>query len=290
MNEMSEQQYLFWKKLDNFLWQNLEKEPDVFADIFNALLFNEEKFKITDAKSTLSDIPTEGIYTDLDENMQNIFHDAFKEYTSIEKSKIYLAYIGVANQEPIKRFLPVWSMGYAYAGYKKQADDYYHQQNELQKLYENAKNETAKEAYKAELSKLGEFKTFPVISVVLNFSRKDWSQPKSIVELEDNNNPYIHYAANHQMLVFDVHKFDEKTRAKFTSDFRIFVELFCTGKIPKELEELEINHPTKLVDMLITYGVNADNLQKIRDNISIKELNGERIDMRTILAEAKKCI
>ena len=42
----------------------LESEPDVFADIFNTLLFTSEDTRIVNPETNLVDEPTEGFYRD----------------------------------------------------------------------------------------------------------------------------------------------------------------------------------------------------------------------------------
>lgn len=58
----------------------LESEPDVFADIFNTLLFQDESAQIVDPASRLSDSPTEGFYYDSNHNIHNMFQDIAKSY------------------------------------------------------------------------------------------------------------------------------------------------------------------------------------------------------------------
>lgn len=260
----------------------LESEPDVFADIFNTLLFHSDDTKIIDAENTLVDEPTEGFYRDSDGRLRNMFQDIAKGYIH-GGSESYLACFNIENESDVKRTVPLKCLGYKYATLKRQQDLYENKRKALLELKNKAKDEGDSEKTKMfdeELSALGEFKTIPFISIVLNFDDKEWDEPTNLADLNINS-VYNQFDQPFNIKVFNVKFFTAEERARFTSDFRIFLEMFCTNALPEELEKITLRHPTELVDMIIAYTKN-DSLKDIRNKVAISELEGKAINMGNI--------
>ena len=240
----------------------LESEPDVFADIFNTLLFSLENEKIVNPEDNLIDEPTEGIYRDYSGNLRNMFKDISKEYHR-DDAQSYLACFNIENEATVKRTIPLKCLGYKYATLKRQQD-----------LYENKRKALN------ELKNIGKFHTVPFISIVLNFDDKAWDEPTNLADLNIES-IYNKYDEPFRIKVFNVKSFDKELRSKFTSDFRIFVEMFCTNDLPDELKDVSLKHPTELIDMVVAFTKNKK-LEDIRNRIAVDELEGKTMSMGTI--------
>lgn len=260
----------------------LESEPDVFADIFNTLLFHSSDTKIINAESTLIDEPTEGFYRDNGGHFRNMFQDIAKGYRR-GSSESYLACFNIENESTIKRIVPLKCFGYKYAALKRQHDLYENKRKALIELKNKAKKEGDSNKLKIldeELSELGKFHTTPFISIVLNFDDKEWDEPTNLSDLNINS-VYNQFDQPFYIKVFNVKFFTAEERARFTSDFRMFLEMFCTGALPEELKDVSLNHPTELIDMIIAF-TNNDNIKDIRNKVAINELEGKAMDMGSI--------
>lgn len=89
----------------------LESFSDVFADIYNVLLFQKEIL--------LEEGPTESIYKVEENNLRNQFRDTVKLY----KNGLYkVASFGIENESRIDKNMPIRIMGYDYAVYRAQID------------------------------------------------------------------------------------------------------------------------------------------------------------------------
>ena len=259
----------------------LESEPDVFADIFNALLFTEESEKI-DERRLVSE-PTEGFYYDSNGNARNVFQDIAKSYYSADEIQSHLACFNIENESQVKRTVPIKCLGYKYTTLKKQEDEYNRERNALLSLRKEAVRKNDKKLIAGideKLKAMGKFQTVPFISIVLNFDDKRWNEPTDLSELNVES-PYNQFDEPFHIRVFDVKFFDAEMRARFKSDFRIFLEMFCTDKLPEELKHVSLQHPTELADMVVAFTDNK-HLKRIRTNIAISELKGEAITMGDI--------
>ncbi|MCQ2536517.1 MAG: hypothetical protein MJ110_06070 [Lachnospiraceae bacterium] len=260
----------------------LESEPDVFADIFNTLLFSLENEKIVNSEDNLIDEPTEGIYRDYSGNLRNMFKDISKEYHR-DDAQSYLACFNIENEATVKRTIPLKCLGYKYATLKRQQDLYENKRKALNELKNKAKEEGNTEKYELfdnELKNIGKFHTVPFISIVLNFDDKAWDEPTNLADLNIES-IYNKYDEPFRIKVFNVKSFDKELRSKFTSDFRIFVEMFCTNDLPDELKDVSLKHPTELIDMVVAFTKNKK-LEDIRNRIAVDELEGKTMSMGTI--------
>lgn len=260
----------------------LESEPDVFADIFNTLLFHSDDAKIVDAEHSLIDEPTEGLYRTNDGNLRNMFRDIAKGYRN-GNAESFLACFNIENESMIKRTVPLKCFGYKFATLKRQQDMYENKRKALIELKNKAKREGDSEKLKMldkELSELGKFHTIPFVSIVLNFDDKEWDEPTNLADLNIDS-VYNQFDQPFHIKVSNIKFFTPEQRAKFTSDFRIFLEMFCTNALPKELEDVSLRHPTELVDMIVAF-TNNDKLKDIRNKVAISELEGKVINMGNI--------
>lgn len=259
----------------------LEAENDVFADIFNNLLLDEET-KI-DPKY-LSDEPTESFYTDAYGNTRNMYRDVFKKYSS--NQQMVLVSLGIENETQIERPMPIRVMGYAYTCYKKQLDEYNNNKKVLLKLRKSASTDEAKKIYDEELEKLGEFTLVPALTLVLCFDDKEWNQPETLRGLT-NGNPYAKLMWDYGITVVNIKHLPKEVRNRFSSDFRYIVSMLCENNVLEEDRMKELNHPVEALDMLIAY-TGEKRFNDIRKRIIKESMEGVKITMGNFLDELER--
>ena len=98
--------------------KKLQEHPDVFADIFNSLVFSGKKF-INPSDLTLSQLPSRhnGAGGELRERTRDILMQDKRN------GALYLL-MGLENQDYIDYTMPLRCMGYDFAAYDKQVKDY----------------------------------------------------------------------------------------------------------------------------------------------------------------------
>lgn len=126
--------------------KKLEDYNDVFADIFNTLLFGR---KLLDPQR-LREGATASIYKAEQKGLCEQLRDTVKEYQDAERYVI--AAYGIENQSGYDADMPIRVMGYDYGNYRRQ-------------LMEEKKP------------------LHPVVTIVLNFSDRRWLKNKSLHEL-----------------------------------------------------------------------------------------------------------
>ena len=126
----------------------LEDYEDVFSDIFNVLVFENNVIK----QQYLRAGATESIYKAENGNYRDQFRDVLKEYT--DSSLLEIASLGIENQSTLDNYISVKVMGYDYAKYRSQID---------------------REKYPL----------LPVLTIVLNFSDVQWNAAKSLHSIMD---------------------------------------------------------------------------------------------------------
>lgn len=170
----------------------LEDYNDVFADIYNTLLFSEPYLK----EAGLTAGPTESIYkTEMGEAAEQR-RDVLKHYG---KAEFVICSMGIENQSTIDRTMPIRIMGYDYA------------------------------TYRAQLSQ--EQKPVPVITIVLNFSNARWNGAKSLHEMFDIPEKLKPFVQNYQIWVFDIAFLDDEVIECFTSDFKAVAKFFKARRL-----------------------------------------------------------
>ncbi|MCM1303633.1 MAG: hypothetical protein NC306_05880 [Butyrivibrio sp.] len=262
------------------IWHN-----DVFADIFDTLVFRKPYIK----PGNLHDLIPEHAYEDLYGNLRSMERDVLKEYGQGSGENYFaIAEFGIDNQASIDPTIPVRVMGYDYTVYKKQLDEYSSTKRTMQQMLKNAEKETDTELagkLKEEIRKLGEFKLVPVVTIVLNFSKTRWNKAKSLKELVPFEYPEITACMkDYPIEVIDVLYLDEETKGKFTSDFRDVVTVLSEGQINREHEFQRLKYPTDVLDMLYAYTKDEHYLD-IRNQIIKREFSGEEIKMSSFYEE-----
>ncbi len=95
--------------------KQLESLNDVFADIFNNLLFHGRKILLED---NLVSLPTEAFTKNVDGSLRQGFRDIRKADKNLG---IFRIIYQVENQEAVNNTMPERVMGYEYASYEEQS-------------------------------------------------------------------------------------------------------------------------------------------------------------------------
>jgi len=261
---------------------------DVFSDIINGLLFEEDYID----ENKLKDVIPESAYEDFDGNLRSMERDLIKEYGEGDGTNYFaIAEFGIGNQTTVDSTMPVRVMGYDYTVYKRQLDEYNNQKRELYYFLKRAKElqneELVKQAQK-DIEKLGDFKLVPVVTIILNFSRTKWHKAKSLKELVPAGHPEIvALMLDYQVKIFDVLYLDEATKSRFTSDFRDVVTVLAEGRIDKAHDFRKLKYPVDALDMIYSYTKDKRYLN-IRNEVIKKEAKGEMISMSEFLDELER--
>lgn len=180
--------------------KNLEYYPDVFADIFNVLLYRGKQVIM---ETELQPAPTETLYRGDRGGLRSQFHDVSKYV--IQTGDIKIQYT-LENETAAKRKTVLRKAGYEGAVYREQVDG------------------TA---------------SYPVISAILHWGKGCWKQPTSLFQLWERKqipDAAKAYSDDIKIHVYDMRYLPKEIRSLFRSDMRIIVDYLAEGKdyVPTE--------------------------------------------------------
>lgn len=221
--------------------KRLEEYNDVFADIYNTLVFKRE---VLDENKLMAG-PTESINDSDTDDLLEQRRDVYKHYGELEPvSKLYcskesnvhlkLANFGIENQTTIDALMPLRTMSYDLGSYRQQIND----NSTLAKKYK-------KRNYQVKMLS-------PVISIVLNFSDKRWESSKCLKDMMDIPEELVPFAdliQDYKMLVFDISFLDDETIRAFKSDFGIVAKFFKNKRLGlvDDMSIVEVNRVKPLL-------------------------------------------
>ena len=255
--------------------KRLEEHTDVFADIFNALVFHgKEVIKAED----LTPLPTTEHHADENGVLRERTRDVFMEN---KKQGVRYLLLGGENQDYIDNTMPLRCMGFDFASYDKQVKEYMDQN----------KKENKAAPYKKIHSHQ---KLTPVITLVMYFnSTNKWDGPTDLYgmleipeELKENAQNYI---SNYNMNLVSMAELPPDVREHFKSDFRLVVEyLACKGNKEKidmlmQNKEWKIDHVEDFLDVMGTID-NDKKFEKIKEKV-VTSAEKEEITMFSIAEE-----
>ncbi|MDD3402273.1 MAG: Rpn family recombination-promoting nuclease/putative transposase [Hespellia sp.] len=220
----------------------LEEYPDVFADIFNVLVFRKV---LIDPKNLLQG-PTESIYKA--ENGRS-FREQRRDTTKyVQDLGTIISLVGIDNQTDQDEDMVIRVMGYDYASYRNQIS-------------------TGSNRY-------------PIITAVLYFGDKKWSKKKTLKELfNKENEEFAIYAQNYKMHLIDVAHIPKKMRKNLTSDFREVADFFANRKNKSyRPSRRKLNHVEAVLKMLEVF-TGDKRYQEIEDEIIEAVEKGDEISM-----------
>lgn len=194
--------------------KKIEDYNDVFADIYNVLLFGKDLIN----PNGLEAGPTESIYKADKSELKNQYRDTLKKYKG--GMGLVISALGVENQSAYDVTMPIRIMSYDAGSYKQQIID-------------------------------GEETFYPVITIVLNFSNHEWGSVKSLYELLDISDEFRAYVQNYRIQVFDIAFLDDDVIEKFQSDFKVIARFFKNKRLGKSIEdETAVVHAEAFMEFL----------------------------------------
>ncbi len=256
--------------------KKLQEHPDVFADIFNNLVFFGREF-VNPSELTL--IPTTSRHSDAKGELRERTRDILMQDN---RSGVLYLLLGLENQDYIDNTMPLRCMGYDFAAYDKQVKDY---------MDEN--RQKGNSAYLRKIHK--EQKLAPVITLVTYYGQEEWDAPKDIYEMlnmpdewKQGENTFIH---NYPMNFVHMGKLPDEVRERFTSDVRLLVEYLACRDDLEKLKKLtmdmnqKISHPEDLLDALSTV---ADKRYLEIKDVIINKPEKEELTMCVLVDELEK--
>lgn len=230
----------------------LESYDDVFLDIYNVLLFGREVIKPEDLKNG----ETETTYKAENGKIRSQLRDTFKNYYS---SDIQIASLGIENQLEIDKDMPIRILGYDYAAYRGQIDK-------------------------------GTKGRYPVITLVLNFSRTKWEEPVSLLDILEIPEEIRDYVQGYEIKVFNIAYLPKETRDKFKSDFKVIADFFSEQRLktynPVNHKE-EIKHVEAVLELLRVFTAD-ERYEEIKGTIIERNRKGGSVTMCEMADEFEK--
>ena len=189
---------------------------DVFAELINVLVYSGEK--VVNEADLLAG-PTESLYIEADNQTHQQLRDC--SMYELHNGEIHALY-NLENQSTIDAYMPLRCAGYDGAAYRSQCND-----------------------------RKNTYKTYPVFTFVLNWSRKPWNKATSILEvLHFKPNPAAYpYFNNNKMPVFNMCFLSKDVREKFQGDLRIILDYLCDRESLLKRNQT-MKHPEEVIRML----------------------------------------
>ena len=238
--------------------KKLEDYPEVFTDIVNTLLFSDSSIRLDENK--IVDGPTESIYK-AEEQDKEQRRDTFKYYNIGNKGILFcVAAYGIENQSTIDNVMPVRIMNYDASAYKSQVFG----------LKSSSKQTNQKRK-----------RIYPVITIVLNFSEKEWKTSRSLYDMMALPSDLAKYVQDYKINVFDVAFLEDDVIEKFTSDFKVVARFFKDKRLRLEANDtIEIKHPAEIADLFSVF-TGDEGYRNAVPNVIKKKEKGEVITVCT---------
>lgn len=238
--------------------KKLEDYPEVFTDIVNTLLFSDSSIHLDENK--IIDGPTESIYK-AEEKDKEQRRDTFKYYDIGNKGILFcVAAYGIENQSTIDNVMPVRIMNYDASAYKSQVFG----------LKSSSKQTNQKRK-----------RIYPVITIVLNFSEKEWKTSRSLYDMMALPSDLAKYVQDYKINVFDVAFLEDDVIEKFTSDFKAVARFFKDKRLRLEANDtIEIKHPAEIADLFSVF-TGDEGYRDAVPNVIKKKEKGEVITVCT---------
>lgn len=226
----------------------LEDYNDVFADIYNVLVFGEKYLD----EDGLEAGPTESVYKAESGKLKEQRRDILKTY---QKQNFVICSLGIENQSTIDKYMPLRVMGYDYATYRNQIN--------------NKK------------------KFLPTITIILNFSDKEWNEPKSLHELFYISDKLKAFVPDYQINIYDIAFLEDEVIEKFTSDFRLvakYLKMRRLGKVDVLTDDRqEIKHVEEVLDLFRVFTKDERYEELLTGEIKGMVEKGEKVNMCIVL-------
>lgn len=223
----------------------LEDYNDVFADILNVLLFEQDFIK----EEQLEDGPVVSIYKSESKGLRDQYRDIAKYY---KDAGLVIFECGMENESEIDNDMPIRLMGYDYGSYRRQIDK-------------------------------GN-RRFPVITIVLNFSDRRWCKPlclKDILEIPEGMDKYVQ---DYKINVFNIAYLSDETIDRFKSTFKHVAHFFKNKRLKDDYKPLneEIKHLGAFLDFLKIF-TGDKKYAEVKSELLEKQKKGQVVTMCTVV-------
>lgn len=226
----------------------LEDYPDVFADIFNALVFHGKQV-IKDYE--LSENIVHSQYKADDRKVHELERDSAKRWV---KNNINLAILGVENQSKSEKFMIPRVLGYDGSSYRTQVLNIDSEKNNLRKLHKEQKITDAE--YRKKLEAVNG-QIAPVVTIVLYFgTEQHWAAPVSLKELLDIPDVLEPFVNDYKIHVFEVAWLSDEQLACMTSDFKVIAQFFRDKRLGTDIiasDTTKIKHVDEVLKLLSVF-------------------------------------
>lgn len=226
---------------------------DVFADIFNVLVFDGEQ--VIHPENLVTDGSVSQLKIGKDIHMQE--RDVAKIWTD---GHVRLSLLGLENQTAQDKDMVLRIMGYDGAAYKAQVVQH-KSADSLRK-----KGQTDGDAKR--------LPSYPVVSLVLYFGNRRWSKATSLLDsMEVDIHPKLRsFISDYHINVVDVAWLDDDTVAKFQSDFRIVADYFVQTRKNKDYvpSQKTIDHVEEILSFLQAV-LNDHRFTEVLEDINFQE-------------------
>ncbi len=223
--------------------KQLEDYNDVFADIYNVLVFEKN---VIDEKY-LQDSATESRFKDDIGMNRDQRRDVMKTY--LDEYRMELAFIGIDNQTEVDKYIPVRVLGYDYGKYRRQVDE-------------------------------KKFPLVPVITLVLNLSDTRWNGCKSLADITNIPKEFAPHFQDYKVKVVDVAFLEDEVIERFTSDFKLVAKFFKSKRLRVKFldDKTEIKHIAEILDFISAF-TNDPRYENVKDDLEALIQKGEKVVM-----------
>ena len=255
--------------------KNLLQYKDVFSDIVNVNLFGGRCYV---SAEELSREPGELITKAVsDDKLRQLQMDVPMKCKK-DNTNFFLC---LENQSDKNNIMPVRDMGYQHAKYMEQIKEV----KESNRKTGNYPNPMTKELNDSQ-------KLSPVITLVLNYSQKEWEKPRCLNDMlkfpEDMKCELEPWIPSYSVCVINLASQSETTIRQYQSDFKYIVRYLSCGNDRKKLDEyfqtteFELDHPEAFLDWLSAV-TNDTRYRKAKELIEETEGKGGKINMCVLL-------
>ena len=203
--------------------RQLESYNDVFADIFNVLLFDGERVITEDAlrdAQPVSQFKADGALHQEERDCAKYWMDGL----------LRVGLLGLENQTGIEAEEPLRVIAYDGESYKAQL---------IHRVEDRRAGRKPQPLY-------------PSVTLVLNFGEKRWSGKTSLRDCLQIPEKLLPYVEDYRIRVFDIAFLEEATLRKFRSDFRLLAEYLVQKRTRTDFtpSQQEIEHVDALFKMM----------------------------------------
>ena len=255
--------------------KNLLQYKDVFSDIVNVNLFGGRCYV---SEEELSREPGELITKAVSgKNLRQLQMDVPMKCKKNNRS----FFLCLENQSDKNNVMPVRDMGYQHAKYMEQIKE----AKESNRKTGNYPNPMTKELNDSQ-------KLSPVITLVLNYSQKEWKKPKQLQDVlnipKDIKNMLLKHIPSYAIDVINLANQSESTMQMYHSDFKYIVRYLSCKNDKEKLEsffrttDFELDHPEAFLDWLAAVA-NDERYIKAKQLIDKQNEKGGHINMCVLL-------